>query len=197
MRNNIVKNDHYNFTLGYRARQTVYKWWCVIYKPVYKLCHHGNWPEEKEPFYKLNNAATIPPEEQEERNKLAEQISQGLIGQNQTAVDDILSSIEQPATAKPTPTTSGIPDTPVQEAPEAQVNDSPAASVDDDVLARANEIMERLAREAAEDEAKKQKEIEDAKRVAEEQAKLASIMDKNKVDISLFIEEGKKNQNHV
>jgi hypothetical protein len=32
------------------ARRTVYKWWCVIYKPVYKLTHEGRWPQEKDPY---------------------------------------------------------------------------------------------------------------------------------------------------
>lgn len=45
-----------NDSFFYRAKQTVYKWWCVIYKPVYKLTHHGYWPEEKEPYY-------VPPKE--------------------------------------------------------------------------------------------------------------------------------------
>lgn len=31
-----------------RAKRTVYKWWCLVYKPVYVLIHH-NWPEEKDP----------------------------------------------------------------------------------------------------------------------------------------------------
>ena len=43
-------------SLFYRVKQTVYKWWCVVYKPVYKLMHHGYWPAEKEPYY-------VPPEE--------------------------------------------------------------------------------------------------------------------------------------
>lgn len=45
-----------NDSFLYRAKQTVYKWWCVIYKPVYKLTHHGYWPAEKEPYY-------VPPKE--------------------------------------------------------------------------------------------------------------------------------------
>lgn len=31
----------------FRAKRTVYKWWCIVYKPVYKLIHNGEWPEEK------------------------------------------------------------------------------------------------------------------------------------------------------
>lgn len=44
----------------YRAKQTVYKWWCIIYKPVYKLIHHGYWPEEKEPYYTPKTESEIP-----------------------------------------------------------------------------------------------------------------------------------------
>ena len=36
----------------FRAKRTVYKWWCIVYKPVYKLIHNGEWPEEKEPDVK-------------------------------------------------------------------------------------------------------------------------------------------------
>ena len=36
----------------FRAKRTVYKWWCIVYKPVYKLIHSGEWPEEKEPDVK-------------------------------------------------------------------------------------------------------------------------------------------------
>lgn len=32
-----------------RAKRTVYKWWCLVYKPVYVLIYH-NWPEEKDPY---------------------------------------------------------------------------------------------------------------------------------------------------
>lgn len=48
-------------TFFYNMKRTVYKWWCVIYKPVYKLVHHGYWPREKEPYY-------IP--EEEKSNKI-------------------------------------------------------------------------------------------------------------------------------
>ena len=30
----------------FRAKRTVYKWWCIVYKPVYKLIHNGEWPED-------------------------------------------------------------------------------------------------------------------------------------------------------
>jgi len=36
----------------FRAKRTVYKWWCIVYKPVYKLIHNGKLPEEKEPDVK-------------------------------------------------------------------------------------------------------------------------------------------------
>lgn len=190
--NNQPANDHYNFTLGYRARQTVYKWWCVVYRPVYKLCHHGNWPAEKEPFYQANQAAAISAEEQQQRDLLASQISQSVMDKKQASVDNILDTIEQTST----PVENNVAPAAVVSQPESPAEpEIDLSNVDDNVLDKANEIMARLAREAAEDEAKKQKEIDEAKRLADEQAKLASIMDKNKVDISLFIEEGKKGQN--
>ena len=39
-----------NFVI--KAKRTVYKWWCVVYQPVYKLIHHGYWPNEKDPYVK-------------------------------------------------------------------------------------------------------------------------------------------------
>ena len=47
----------------FRAKRTVYKWWCIVYKPVYKLIHSGEWPEEKEPDVKY--AAPTKPSQSE------------------------------------------------------------------------------------------------------------------------------------
>lgn len=53
-------NDYYNNSFFTRVKQIVYKWWCVVYKPVYKLTHHGYWPASKEPVYTQISQPDIP-----------------------------------------------------------------------------------------------------------------------------------------
>lgn len=161
-------NDPYN-NFFIKAKQTVYKWWCVIYKPVYKLTHNGYWPAEKEPGY-------TPPAEDSKQKDLAVQMAAQIMATKQDSVNDLVLQA------------TGGNDEP----------DFDTSNVDADTLARAEEIMARLNREAAEDEAKKQAEIDQAKqdamKAADEQARLAEIMKANQVDISAFIEEGKESQ---
>jgi hypothetical protein len=147
-----------------QAKRTVYKWWCVVYKPVYKLTHDGRWPEEKNPENKYPRS--VPQASAAEISQLAEQAM--------AAVDEIGSEKE--------------PEKTVAQPEEPKVD---LSGVDENTLDKANEIMARLAREAAEDEAKKQAEIDVARKKAEEKEKLDSIMLANKVDIAPFIEEGK------
>lgn len=179
-------NDPYN-NFFIKAKQTVYKWWCVIYKPVYKLTHNGHWPVEKEPGY-------TPPAEDSKQKELAAQMATQIMATKQDSVNDLVlqaasieHEVEQTISPQPTQTTN------TQDEP-----DFDTSNVDADALARAEEIMARLNREAAEDEAKKQAEIDqarqDAMKVADEQARLAEIMKANQVDISAFIEEGKESQ---
>lgn len=172
---------YFNFVI--KAKRTVYKWWCVVYKPVYKLTHNGIWPQEKDPYVKYPTNT--------ERDDLQKQMAQTMAAQilesngNQQSVDDIIQSVEQEkpkATTKPAPTMSNLN------------TDEIPANVDDDVLARANEIMARLNREAADDAAKKQAEIDKARAYALEQDKLASIMKANRLDIEAYIEEGRSKQ---
>jgi hypothetical protein len=144
-----------------KARRTVYKWWCVVYKPVYKLTHNGRWPEEKNPENVY--PASVPISSYEMADMAAQAVA---------AVDNI--SVEQG-------------DEKLQE-PESEID---LTGVDSDTLDKANEIMARLAKEAADDEAKKQSEIDAARKEAQEREKLAIIMKANKVDIAPFIEEGK------
>ncbi|MBQ8166046.1 MAG: hypothetical protein IJZ96_03320 [Lachnospiraceae bacterium] len=183
--------DNYGFF--YKAKQTVYKWWCVVYKPAYKLFHHGYWPAEKEPYYELNQA------KQAELN--AEKLAQTASAQD--LADQILSSKQGniDALVANTPVASSSVSATSHAAISASSSDTETepevdlSKVDPDALARANEIMARLASEAAADEAKKQAEIEAAKAKAAEDAKLASILQSTKVDISAFIEEGKAQSN--
>lgn len=42
-------NDYNPNSFSTRLMRTVYKWWCVVYKPVYVLTHKGYWPEDKNP----------------------------------------------------------------------------------------------------------------------------------------------------
>lgn len=163
-----MSNLYDNFFI--KAKQTVYKWWCIVYKPVYKLIHHGDWPAEKEPGYK-------PPVEDKTQKELAAKMADEIMSGKQDSVNDL---VQQAA---------NMPVEPEEKEPEIDLS-----KVDADALARAQEIMDRLNKEAAEDEAKKQSEIDKAKKQAEEQERLAAIMKANQVDISAFIEEGKEKQ---
>ncbi len=179
-------NDNSSFL--YRARQTVYKWWCVVYKPAYKLFHNGYWPAEKEPYYKAsvdNTTSNV----QSEQSKLAQDMAQQILSQQgqQENVDTIINNTEELTT--PTESIISEPKVTSQE-PESTEPEVDLSSVDQNTLDRANEIMARLAREAAEDEAKKQAEIDSAKAKAAEEARLANILKSTKVDISAYIEEG-------
>lgn len=159
-----------DFGFFYNMRQTVYKWWCVVYKPAYKLFHHGYWPQEKEPYYQANLAKAA--------QAGAQEISEAPqpVQANTTDAEDLANKI---LSAKQGNIDTLVANTPVAEtkAPEADSQTEPEidlSQVDADALARANEIMARLASEAAADEAKKQAEIDAAKakaRADEEAAK--------------------------
>ncbi len=251
--------DNYGFF--YKARQTVYKWWCVVYKPAYKLFHQGYWPAEKEPYYELNQAKQAEID--------AQRLAQAATGQEQVAmeaatdnigsisgtdahdlasrimsskqgnVDALVANTSVAGSSAPATSEANISASSSDTEAEPEID---LSQVDPDALARANEIMARLASEAAadeakkqaeidaaktkaredeevakakakadkdeakkradeimarlaseaaEDEAKKQAEIDAAKAKAAEDAKLASILQSTKVDISAFIEEGK------
>ena len=157
----------------YRAKRTVYKWWCVIYKPVYKLTHHGYWPAEKEPYY-------VTPKQDSNQQQLAAQMAETIVNDRPSNVDNIE---VDPATSVSTTTAIKNDTTPEESIDLSQVNPND--------LNRAQEILDRLNREAAADEAKKQAEIDAAKKQADEKARLDAIMRANQVDISAFIEEGK------
>lgn len=191
-------NNSYNNSFMSRVRQTVYKWWCVIYKPAYKLFHHGYWPQEKEPYYmspEANAAMQDTPEENkpdtaenvqsDDARARAEQMAQQIQAGRQQGIDNLVHSgdiSESKDDIKPSP----------EEIDEPEID---LSNMDADALSKANEIMERLAREAAEDEAKKQAEIDAAKKESAEQERLANILKATKPDISMFIEEGKARQN--
>jgi hypothetical protein len=154
-----------------KARRTVYKWWCVVYKPVYKLTHDGRWPQEKEPYNVYPTRAMM--------TDVADMAAQAVAAVE--AVEDADSAArDESCTQKGA--AAGM------QADEPEID---LSGVDENTLDKANEIMARLAKEAAEDEAKKQKEIDVAKKKAREKEKLDSIMLANKVDIAPFIEEGR------
>lgn len=174
-----------------RIRRTVYKWWCVIYKPVYKLTHHGNWPEEKEPGY-------VPPKKEDATSDFAAQMADKILNEKQ---DNINETILNQTNAQ---STAPVESTPVQNESSASDDSSTeingwddsvdTSGMSDESIDLAKEIMERLAREAAEDEAKKQAEIDKAKQSAAEKERLEEIMRSNTVDISQYIEEGRARQ---
>ena len=194
--NNYDKNDMYNdyssFSFAYRIKRTVYKWWCVVYCPVYKLTHNGQWPEEKNPDNKYPITKPAPTDD------YAARLAHDIIEEQQPDIESmILSASEDNSSSTATEVEAVVPSQtpPVQATSDVQAEAEPEvdlSTVDADTLNRANEIMERLAREAAEDEAKKQREIEEAKKKALEQETLAKIMNANKVDITSYIEEGKR-----
>lgn len=59
----------------YKVKQTVYKWWCVVYKPVYKLTHNGYFPPEKEPDNKYPSEPDNANSEVDQQKLLAEQMA--------------------------------------------------------------------------------------------------------------------------
>lgn len=61
----------------------------------------------------------------------------------------------------------------------------------------AMEILRRLEHEKQEEMLKKQKEIEEARRKAEEQERIDSILNANKVNVDVFIEEGKSGRGNT
>lgn len=190
-------------TFFHKIKRTVYKWWCVIYKPVYKLTHQKYWAKkgctentheeaEASAQYASNTNFQNASQDMEAARLLAEQMANRIERENQYHIDELVNTTEELFTV-PEPATPD--DSPAQNTDASySASDTDTPNVDADVLARANEIMERLAREAAEDEAKKQSEIEAAKRKAEEDERLASILKSTQIDISQYIEEGKASQ---
>lgn len=184
----------------FRAKRTVYKWWCIVYKPVYKLIHNGDWPEEKEPDVKY----AAPKQSSQPTSLDAQALADAVLDtnrQSQHNIDDLVSEaahMSAPVTAADS--MASTPDTKAEPAinnPDSALDpDEIPAGVDDDVLARANEIMARLNREAAEDEEKKQREIEAAKEKAAEQERLAAILKSTERNIDAFIQEGLSKQHH-
>lgn len=171
----------------FRAKRTVYKWWCIVYKPVYKLIHNGEWPEEKEPDVKY----AAPKQASQPAALDAQALANAVLDtnrQSQHNIDDLVSEVAH-MSAEPTAFTPDTGSTASTLNPEEI-----PAGVDDDVLARANEIMARLNREAAEDEEKKQREIEAAKEKAIEQERLAAILKSTERNIDAFIQEGLSKQ---
>ncbi len=154
--------DNYGFF--YKARQTVYKWWCVVYKPAYKLFHQGYWPAEKEPYYAMNQAI--------EKEEQAAKLSQTVNVNAEDLANNILSSKQGNVDAMVANTTPIGQETPAEDVPDSEP-EIDLSQVDSDALARANEIMARLASEAAADEAKKQAEIDAAKAKAREDEEAA------------------------
>ncbi len=154
--------DNYGFF--YKVKQTVYKWWCVVYKPTYKLFHKGYWPAEKEPYYEMQMA--IARDEQvaklaQAANVDAEDLASSILSSKQENIDTMV------ANTAPLKQVSNV-------APQSEEEpDVDLSQVDPEALSKANEILARLASEAAADEAKKQAEIDAARKKAMEDEKAA------------------------
>ena len=188
-------DDPYKNFFFTRLKQTVYKWWCVVYRPVYKLTHHGYWPEEKEPGYvppenkepdhmPPNTNETVSPNPQTSED--TSDIISRVLNEKQNNLNKTIASAHMEQTSEPTSDSSQ---------PDSVWDDSvDTSNMSSESVDLAKEIMERLAREAAEDEAKKQAEINKARAAAAEKERLDEIMRSNQVDISRYIEEGKASQ---
>lgn len=179
----------------FRAKRTVYKWWCIVYKPVYKLTHNGNWPMEKQPEVKYAAPKQAPQPAPLDAQALADAVLD-TNRQSQHNIDDLVSEAAH-MSAEPTASAPAVNAEPDISSTNSALDLDPEeipAGVDDDVLARANEIMARLNREAAEDEEKKQREIEAAKEKAAEQERLAAILKSTERNIDAFIQEGLSKQ---
>ena len=179
----------------FRIKRTVYKWWCVVYKPVYRLIHDGNWPASKEPSVRYPDMQPSTQETGLDAQALADAVLD-TNRQSQHSIDDMIfeaSKQTSDAAQAVTPVQTSHAEASVQDT-SALDSDAIPADVDDDVLARANEIMARLNREATEDEEKKQREIEAAKKQASEQERLAAILKSNERNIDAFIQEGLSKQ---
>ena len=189
----MIYDQFYSFTI--KAKRTVYKWWCVIYMPVYKLTHNGYWPEEKNPYAVFPDPTPADPAGEDVARQMAENLMHEKDENLEFLIQDTISDSDTPKNIETPPKTAAPVSAEQSAADESAFKDEVDLSkYDSDTVDRANEIMARLAREAAEDEAKKQAEIEAARRVAREQEQLASIMNANKVDINQYIEEGKAHQ---
>lgn len=156
-------------TFFYNIKRTVYKWWCVVYKPVYKLTHHGYWPQEKEPYY-------IPPQKPGDTPQASENVSEASV------------PAAEFNTASPADNLSD------RLSSDSLQDNTADSGRQDDSLIRANEVLRRLEAEAAMDEAKKQAEIRDARKKAEENERLASILKSTRVDITGYINQGIANR---
>lgn len=178
----------------FRAKRTVYKWWCIVYKPVYKLIHNGEWSEEKEPDVKY----AVPKSPSQPASLDAQALADAVLDtnrQSQHNIDDLVSeAAHMSAAAAVTKPTAAAPEPALSNTESVLNPEEIPADVDDDVLARANEIMARLNREAAEDEEKKQREIQAAKEKAAEQERLAAILKSTERNIDAFIQEGLSKQ---
>lgn len=190
--NDPYSYDPYGSSFIVKAKQTVYKWWCVVYRPVYKLTHNGEWPAEKEPGY-------VPPQPGNDMaNRMANEILSEAKQSKQKELDDMISSAKAQAN-KASVQQPDVQHTSAVSAPaggkiEAWDDSVDTSGMSDESVDLAKQIMERLAREAAEDEQKKNAEIERARQEAAEREKLEQILRSNQVDISEFIEEGRARQ---
>lgn len=169
-----------NDNLLYRLKRTVYKWWCIVYKPAFQLFHHGFWPQEKEPYAKYpETKASVS--DSEAADTATSELAHTIIDSNRQSqhnIDDLIHA--------------------AQTQPEDTVGDAYEIpeNIDADVLSRANEILARLNREAAEDEAKKQKQIEEARKQAAEHDRLTAILKSTERNIDAYIQEGLSKQHH-
>lgn len=147
----------------------VVKWWQLVILPVLRINNNGNY--------------TQVVQQTEQPMQQPEPIAQQQVSQTtQSAMtEDLQTSVQQ----KKKESAQEIKKTYISstEVPEKQVVQSGSVSTEDP--------MEVLRRINAEKEEKRRKEIEDAKKKASEEARIAAIMNANKVDVNAFIEAGK------
>lgn len=155
-------NDPYNYnSIFYKAKRTVYKWWCVVYKPVYKLVHNGYFPPEKEPdnLYPKSRPVSV-----DEDTMIDSQVNNEAFDRDKALAEQTVREMAEKIMKKNAVDISEyIEEGKANQKKEVKAEESNATTDNDDALLRAQEIIDRLNREAAEDEAKKQAEIDAAK----------------------------------
>lgn len=95
---------------------------------------------------------------------------------------------------KETVTPDPVPDQKSTVVSEEELGDLHKQDEDQDTLRLAQQKAEQMQREGEE---RRQKEIDKARRKLQEQERIASIMDANKVDVNAFIQAGREAQNSI
>lgn len=152
----------------------VVKWWQLVIMPVLRINNNGDRTQ-------VTQQSVNQPEQLVNQTELA--VKQGL-QTTQSPLGEGTQKKEQPKKAGQVR---------VQENKGAEVSNAKGAeqSIAQSGAMSTEDPMEVLRRINEEKEEKRRKEIEKAKQKASEEARIAAIMNANKVDVNAFIEAGK------